>query len=181
MYSLPVRTERQKQIQKLEKDIKKLDSRRGGGSDSDSEAERAKRKPKKSHLEEELAKYSKGRGLKGRKDEKGKRNEGDVLSKLNAFRSKLKNFDGGEDAESASGPNEREAIGETDDTGVAPGGDGEEAAMEVDNDTDFLSHRLYFPKDNNEEVEKAEREYEVIDPRQRSARAKEEERERKKK
>ena len=70
VYSLPVRTERQKQIQKLEKDIKKLDSRRGGGSDSDSEAERAKRKAKKSHLEEELAKYSKGRGLKGRKDEK---------------------------------------------------------------------------------------------------------------
>lgn len=52
--------------------------------------------------------------------------------------------------------------------------------MEVDNDTDFLVHRLLFPKGNEEEVKKAEREYEVIDPRQRSAQAKQDERERKK-
>jgi len=53
--------------------------------------------------------------------------------------------------------------------------------MDVDDDTGFLSHRLQFPKDNAEEVNKAERDYEVIDPRQRGARAREEERERKQK
>ena len=58
--------------------------------------------------------------------------------------------------------------------------DNPEDMKEVDDDTDFLSHRLTFPKGNEEEVNKAEREYEVIDPRQRSAQAKQEERERKK-
>lgn len=55
----------------------------------------------------------------------------------------------------------------------------EESAMEVDNDTDFLGHKLYIPKDNSEEVMKAERDYEVIDPRKRNARAQEEEKARK--
>ena len=59
-------------------------------------------------------------------------------------------------------------------------GTAEEEALEVDNDTEFLSHTLYFPKGNDEEVAKAEREYEVIDPRKRGAQAREEERERKK-
>lgn len=173
------RTERQKQIQKLEKEIQKLDSKRAGRSDSDSETERTKRKAKKSHLEEELAKYSKNRGVKGRKDEKGKRNESDVLSKLSAFRSKLKSsFLDEDDVQPTPGEDGADVGG---DRGKeAAGADAEEAAMEVDTDTDFLSHKLFFPKDNNEEVEKAEREYEVIDPRQRSARAREEERERKK-
>ncbi len=53
----------------------------------------------------------------------------------------------------------------------------EGAGMEVDDDTGFLSHQLSFPKGNEEEVSKAERDYEVIDPRQRGARAREEERE----
>ena len=51
--------------------------------------------------------------------------------------------------------------------------------MEVDDDTDFLGHELRFPKDNAEEVGKAERDYEVIDPRARGAQARAEEKERK--
>ena len=51
--------------------------------------------------------------------------------------------------------------------------------LEVDDDVGWLSHRLYFPKDNTEEVDKAERDYEVIDPRARASRAKEEERQKK--
>ena len=71
--------------------------------------------------------------------------------------------------------------------GVGEGGEegeakpaGEEGGMEVDDDVGFLGHLLHFPKGNEEEVLKAERDYEVIDPRQRGARAKEEEREREK-
>ena len=51
--------------------------------------------------------------------------------------------------------------------------------LEVDDDVGWLKHRLSFPKGNEEEVEKAEREYEVIDPRARATRAKEEERQKK--
>lgn len=53
------------------------------------------------------------------------------------------------------------------------------SGLEVDDDVDWLSHRLHFPKGNEEEVNKAERDYEVIDPRARASRAKEEEREKK--
>ena len=82
--------------------------------------------------------------------------------------------DDNDDRDKQSGKQETEKAGEK---GTENDG---ESAMEVDDDTGFLTHRLYFPKDNNEEIEKAERDYEVIDPRQRSARAREEERERKK-
>jgi peptidyl-prolyl cis-trans isomerase SDCCAG10 len=51
--------------------------------------------------------------------------------------------------------------------------------MEVDDDQGFMSHALHFPKDDGEESRKAERDFEVIDPRERGAKAKEEERERK--
>ena len=49
----------------------------------------------------------------------------------------------------------------------------------MDDDVGWLSHRLHFPKGNAEEVDKAERDYEVIDPRARATRAKEEERQKK--
>ena len=72
-----------------------------------------------------------------------------------------------------------------DSTGVSepaevPANTEEAEGIEVDDDTGFLSHILQFPKDDGEESRKAERDYEVIDPRQRSAQAKEEERQRKK-
>ncbi|KAL5492229.1 CWC27 [Sanghuangporus weigelae] len=170
-------TERQKQIAKLEKDIRKLESRRGGGSDSDSEEERKKKKVKHSYLEEELSKYEKTRGLKGKRDGKGRKvkDEGAVLAKMNAFKNKLQvTLSYGEKDE------ETEKKEENGESGVGNEGEGNgEEGIEVDKDTDFLSHTLFFPKGNDEEVAKAEREYEVIDPRKRSAQAKEEERERK--
>lgn len=55
----------------------------------------------------------------------------------------------------------------------------EEEGVDVDHDESFLSHSLRFAKDDGEETRKAEREYEVIDPRARGAKAKEEERQRK--
>ncbi len=60
---------------------------------SDSEDERAKRKRKNtSYLDEEFARYEKSRGLKGKRDMKGKkmRDEGDILAKMSAFKSKIK-------------------------------------------------------------------------------------------
>ncbi|KAG5633013.1 hypothetical protein DXG03_009062, partial [Asterophora parasitica] len=52
-----------------------------------------------------------------------------------------------------------------DGTGIGIGE--EDAGMEVDDDRGFMSHALHFPKDDGEETRKAERDYEVIDPRQR--------------
>lgn len=168
----------------MEAEIRKLQKRKDG-DDSDDEA--ARKRAKKSYLGEELAKYAKGRGLhkKGKK-----RDEGDVLAALSSFRGKLQSTMFADDPEDDAG--EREGKGEGDREGkgkereAETGKDGpavpdgrEEEGMEVDNDTGFMGHALHFAKDNIEET-KAERDYEVIDPRQRGAQAREEERERKK-
>ena len=150
------RKSRKAQIEKMEAEVRKLQRRRDGSDDEDS----IKKKPKKSYLNEELAKYSKVKGIhaKGKK-----RDEGNTLAVLNSFRGKLQDTMSVDDVE----------MSDEKDGAVQEG-------MEVDNDFGFLSHELHFPKDNTEETEKAEREYEVIDPRQRGAKAKEEEKERKK-
>lgn len=149
----------------MEADIRKL-ARRAAGEGSDEE--RARKKPKRSFLEEEMARYTKGRGV----HKKGKRkDEGDVLAALNSFRSKIKSTAEEDDPmDAGTATEEGEATG---------AGAGDEEGIEVDDDVGFLSHKLFFPKGNEEEVAKAERDYEVIDPRARGARAKEEERERK--
>jgi len=147
----------------MEAEIRKL-ARRGEESDD----EPSRKKVKKSYLEEEMSKYTKGRGV----HKKGKRrDEGDVLAALSSFRSKIKSAAPDEAGADAGG------VGEGREPEKAPGE--EDAGMEVDDDTGFMTHALHFPKDNDEEVAKAERDYEVIDPRQRGAQAKEEERERK--
>lgn len=160
-------TARKTEIEKMEAEIRKLARR--GGDESGDEPER--KKAKKSYLEEEMAKYAKGRGA----HKKGKRrDESDVLAALNSFRSKIKGA--APDETEGADPDVEMVDGEQPEQ-KAPGED--DPGVEVDDDTDFLTHALHFPKDNNEEVEKAERDYEVIDPRQRGARAREEERERK--
>ncbi|KAI0825727.1 cyclophilin-like domain-containing protein [Irpex lacteus] len=160
---------RQSEIEKMEADIRKL-TRKARGDDSDEE--RSKKKPKKSYLEEEMAKYAKSRNTRPKdKDGKRKKDEGDVLAALSSFRSKLQKAgpEADDDEEMAEEGEEK-----------APAATGaEDPGIEVDDDVGFMSHLLHFPKDNSEEVMKAERDYEVIDPRQRGARAKEEERERK--
>ncbi|KAL0571554.1 Peptidyl-prolyl isomerase cwc27 [Marasmius crinis-equi] len=160
-------TARQTEIEKMEADIRKLAKRRAG-EDSDDES---RKKPKRSYLEEELKKYEKGRGLNKRAKRK---DEADVLAKLDLFRGRLKGVQASDERQDDAGEGENEGEG-----GIEVGA--EESGMEVDDDRGFLGHMLHFPKDNTEEVERAERDYEVIDPRQRGARAKEEERERKRK
>lgn len=145
----------------MEEEIRKLNKKRDG---NDSDDELSKKRPKKSYLEEELAKYSKGKGL----NKKGKkRDEGDVLAALSSFRGTLQSSMPVDDDEPLE---EGERL---------PGGE-EDPGMEVDDDFGFIGHTLQFAKDNGEETEKAQRDYEVIDPRQRKAVAVEEERERKK-
>jgi peptidyl-prolyl cis-trans isomerase SDCCAG10 len=63
--------------------------------------------------------------------------------------------------------------------GGAGDGNGEDEGMEVDDDVDWLRHRLHFATDDAAETARAEHDYEVIDPRTRGAKAKEEEMERK--
>lgn len=155
----------------MESEIRKLSKKRDG-NDSDDDDEHAKKKAKKSYLEEELAKYSKGRGLHVKKDGK-KRDERDVLAKLTSFRTKLQKSTVDDDQDVDGG--EEEEKEKATDIGMT----GEEPGIEVDDDRGFMGHALRFPKDDGEEGRKAERDYEVIDPRQRGAKAKEEERERK--
>ncbi|KAH9479823.1 Peptidyl-prolyl isomerase CWC27 [Psilocybe cubensis] len=178
---------RKTEIEKMEAEIRKLQKRKdGGGSDSDDDASRNK-KAKKSYLSEELAKYAKGRGIhkKGKK-----RDEGDVLAALNSFRGKLQNTmfvddevpndEGKGKAREVEGGTNNEEEGAVAEGGVVGGGGEEDEGMEVDYDFGFMGHALHFAKDNMEETVKAERDYEVIDPRQRSAQARQEERERRK-
>lgn len=149
----------------MEAEVKRLARRRDG---EDSEEERNTKKTKnKSHLEEELAKYkSRGTHRKGHK-----KDESNVLAALAGFRSKLQTAkDNDEMMESLAND---EMVMQS-----VEGVEGE-AGMEVDNDLGFMGHLLEFPKGNEEEVQKAEREYEVIDPRARGAQARQEERDRK--
>ncbi|KIJ11141.1 hypothetical protein PAXINDRAFT_28732, partial [Paxillus involutus ATCC 200175] len=153
---------RRSEIERMEDEIRKL-TRRRNGEDSDEEAERKKAKKAKSYLGEELAKYAKGRGL--HKKGKGRKDEGEVLASLNKFRGML---------QAAPTPNRAEdedEEGEKDGDVAGEGGekavDGEDLGMEVDDDRGFMGHALHFPKDDGEESRKAERDYEVIDPRQR--------------
>jgi len=136
----------------------------------DSDEERTIKKPKKrSQLDEELAKYEKGRGVrrKGRN-----KDESDTLAVLAGFRNKLQSSVTAQDSVA-----DRELGDAPGDAGVQviEGGTG----LDVDDDRGFMGHMLHFPKGNEEEVRKAEREYEVIDPRARSAQARQEVKERK--
>ncbi|TFK20238.1 cyclophilin-like protein [Coprinopsis marcescibilis] len=156
---------RRAQIEQMEADIRKISQRHEHSDD-----ESSKKKPKRSYLEEELAKYSKGRGLHSKKGKDSrKKDESGVLAALDGFRDKLRKTmqvdDNDPDAEMRD---------------VNAGEEGEEVGVEVDDDFGFMTHALHFPKGNEEEQQKAERDYEVIDPRARNAQAKEEEREKKK-
>jgi peptidyl-prolyl cis-trans isomerase SDCCAG10 len=157
----------------MEAEIRKLQRRR----ESDSEDESSHKKIKKSYLSEELAKYAKGKGIH-KKGKGKKKDEGDVLAALNNFRGKLQSSMLVDEPEPGNHNHVEVSAGDGGGEGEGVGGEGED--VEVDNDTGFMTHALHFPKDNGEETLKAERDYEVIDPRQRGAKAREEERERKK-
>ena len=164
---------RRTEIEKMEAEIRRLTRRRESGEDSEEEAERQKKKKPKSYLEEELAKYAKGRASQKKAKDGRKKDEGDVLAALSSFRGMLQAA-----TPVSLGMGEHAGDDDANEEDAQEAG-GRDHGMEVDDDRGFISHVLHFPKDDGEETRKAERDYEVIDPRQRSARAREEERERK--
>lgn len=133
-------------------------------------------------MQQELDKYAKGRGLQKKGKDGKRKDEDDVIKALNSFRGKLKSNsaltgEGGDDENDGDVDMDQDKDKDKEETTVVGGG--EDLGMEVDDDRGFMNHALHFPKDDGEESRKAERDYEVIDPRQRNAKAKEEERERK--
>lgn len=169
----------------MEADIKRL-ARRQAGSDAESDDDDipSKKKSKNSSaLAVELAKYrtkgSRFTGVGGKK----KKDEGDTLARLEKFKGKLKSSSGdvGRDLDDGEPTAAARPRGEDDgvDDDVADANE-EENTMDIDTDVGFLATRISFPKshDNSEETARAERDYEVIDPRARGAAAKEAEQDR---
>lgn len=138
----------------MQDDLRKLKKAAGDDSDSDSDSSEARRKRRKgpSYLEQELAKYSKGKGRaaarsgnkRSRRDE-----EDDLLAELGAFSKRVIADEAGEDEEDGRAPE----LGGVD-------GDGEEG-LEVDDDVGWMKHRLTFVVDEKELTRRAEEEYSV--------------------
>lgn len=159
----------------MEADIRKLARRREGSASDDDRPTKKQKGP--SQLEQELSKYSKNRATV-RRDKEGKKrakDEGDILAAMESFRGKLQRA-----APEDSPPPEEEVKHVDPISAAAILPPPEEEGAEIDDDLGWLGHRLQFPKGNDEEVGKAERDYEVIDPRVRGERARQEERDRKK-
>lgn len=188
-------SERKKaELERVENEIRKLTRQR----DSDSEDDKPAKKPKmgSSIIELQNAKYQRGTAAARRAGRK--KDESDMIRALQSFRGKLQqtqNENGNEDEDASQSMDITEAqsrdsqsnpSGPSNATDTSKGeggggnGDGENEGMEVDDDVDWLRHRLHFATDNAAEVARAEHDYEVIDPRTRGAKAKEEEMERKK-
>lgn len=133
----------------MQEDLRMLRKRQGQDSDSDSDTSSTRRRRKKgpSYLEQELAKYSRGRGRAARtaRDRKDRRdNDDDLLKDLGKFSKKVLALDDedqryhGDDVE----------------------GDGDEV-LEVDDDVDWMRHALKFEHEVSDETRRAEDEYTV--------------------
>ena len=167
--NLTFNSERRKaEVAKVEEEIRKLTRQRDSDSDDDKPSKKAKKGP--SIIELQNAKYQRGKAAAARRGGK-KRDESDVLLALQSFRGKLQRTKGD------SGDEEDVAKMDGEDVEMAPAAD--EEGIEVDDDVDWLRHRLHFTNDGAAESARAEHDYEVIDPRMRGAKAKEEEMERK--
>jgi peptidyl-prolyl cis-trans isomerase SDCCAG10 len=130
----------------MQDDLRALKKSQGNDSDSDSDSDsRHKRRKGPSYLEQELSKYQKGRGRAAKGNKKNKREEEDLLAELGAFSKRVTADDGGK--------------GTRDDEGE--GGGGVEEGLEVDDDVDWMKHRLKFDVDEKELTRRAEDEYSV--------------------
>ncbi|PVG00743.1 cyclophilin-like protein [Serendipita vermifera] len=163
----------QTDLERVEAEIRKMTRTRERHSDSESSEGRVSKKKKKdskgpSLIELQNAKYERGKAA-AMKRAGQRRDETDVLQALRNFRGKLQEVK----------PDSDEEMVQDDSEPKGGPGDGEEG-IEVDDDVDWIKHRLHFANDNTEEINRAEHDYEVIDPRQRGAKAKKEEMEKKK-
>lgn len=136
----------------MQDDLRKLKKAAGNESESDSDSSETRRKRRKgtSYLEQELAKYSKGRGraAASRGGRKGKREEeDDLLAELGAFSKRVVADQADEDEDRVM------------DLDTAGGDMGE--GVEVDDDVAWMRHRLKFQVDEKELTRRAEEEYSV--------------------
>lgn len=141
----------------MQDDLRKLKKAAGNDSDSESDSSEARRKRRKgpSYLEQELSKYSKGRGRaaaragnkRSRRDE-----EDDLLAELGAFSRKV-------------------AEDETYDNEDRPEAGEEEEGLEVDDDVGWMRHKLRFVVDEKELTRRAEEEYSVSTSRRTEGRS----------
>jgi peptidyl-prolyl cis-trans isomerase SDCCAG10 len=140
----------------MQDDLRKLKKASGHDSDSDSDTDIRKRQ-KVSYLEEELSKYSKGRGRAAKSSNKRSRRdeEDDLLAELGAFSKRVMADEGG-----SADRSEPEA-GAEGERGGGEGGEGGEEGLEVDDDVDWMKHRLKFHVDEKELTRRAEDEYSV--------------------
>lgn len=126
-----------------------LKKRRGEDSDSDSDTSsaRARRRKGPSALEQELSRYSKGRGRAAtRHSRKGRRDDDDDLMRdLDMFSKKVLHADVDDEAEDEG----------------AHEGDITLEGVEVDNDIGWMKHALKFEHEISDETRRAEEEYTV--------------------
>lgn len=141
---------RKADIERMQEEMRMLKKRRGEDSDSDSDTSstRARRRKGPSYLEQELAKYSKGRGRAAtRHSRKGRRDDDDDLMRdLDLFSKRVLQADDGDE----SGKDDGEIDGGADLDGV-----------EVDNDVGWMRHALKFQHEVSDETRRAEDEYTV--------------------
>jgi len=135
----------------MQDDLRKLKKRSGEASDSDSDSDAGRKRRRKgaSYLDEELAKYSQGRGRAAGSRKKGKRaEEDDLLKEMGKFSERVMKADGGDSPDEDGGE-------------VGDGEVGEEEGLEVDDDVGWMRHRLKFEVDVKELTRRAEDEYSV--------------------
>ncbi|WVF69542.1 hypothetical protein IAT40_004320 [Kwoniella sp. CBS 6097] len=158
---------RQADIKRMEEDLRRLKNRRGNASDSDSDSDwGSKRRKGPSVLEQELAKYSKGRGRAAAKhgNKRGRRDEeDDLLKEMSRFSSKVARAEQEDDDDDDDEDEDKAQRG--DEGNLRSGGGEGEEDLEVDDDVGWLKHKLKFIVDEKELTRRAEEEYSVIDPR----------------
>lgn len=141
---------RKSDIERMQEDLRMLKKRRGEDSDSDSDTSstRARRRKGPSYLEQELAKYSKGRGRAAtRHSRKGRRDDDDDLMRdLDIFSKRVLQADDDDEP--------REDYGD-DEGGIGLDG------VEVDKDVGWMKHALKFAHEVSDETRRAEDEYDV--------------------
>lgn len=129
----------------MQNDLRALKKSQGNDSDSDSDSDsRHKRRKGPSYLEQELSQYAKGRGRAAKGNKKNKREEEDLLAELGAFSKRVTADDGGKGLRD-----------------LDEGEGGGEEGLEIDDDVDWMKHRLKFDVDEKELTRRAEDEYSV--------------------
>ena len=136
----------------MQESLRKLKKRTGEASDSESDEESRKRRRGPSYLEQELAKYQKGRGraiVRSANTRKRREEEDDLLAAMTKFSKKVADSP----LEVADGAGEKEE-----------GENGEGDPLDVDDDVDWMRHSLKFMVDEKELTRRAEDEYAVRIP-----------------